>query len=329
MNKIIEIKFGSHLYGTDTPNSDLDLKGIYLPTAREIVLGKVVPTISTSRPKQDGERNTKDDVDIEMLSLGQYLKLLLEGQTMALDILFAPAHSWTYLTTHPLDREIHHRIFVNRHRLLNRNVNAFVGYAKQQASKYGQKGFRIHAYREAMAFLDGYPFENERIGALGDKEIQVWIDAVGNENIHLEWKDNNGKLLQHINVCGKYIPFNATFKHTKGWLRKYLEEYGQRAKLAEQNQGIDWKALSHAVRVNSEAQEVLTKATITFPRPDRELLLRIKTGQIPFPEVSTLIDEGLEKLKECAETSALPEKPDYAWADELLWETYTRIVKAA
>lgn len=38
MNKILEMKFGSHLYGTNTPNSDLDYKAIYLPTAREIIL---------------------------------------------------------------------------------------------------------------------------------------------------------------------------------------------------------------------------------------------------------------------------------------------------
>lgn len=36
-----EIKFGSHLYGTDTPTSDLDLKGIYLPTGRNPVGARI------------------------------------------------------------------------------------------------------------------------------------------------------------------------------------------------------------------------------------------------------------------------------------------------
>jgi predicted nucleotidyltransferase len=46
MNKILEIKFGSALYGTSTPNSDLDLKGIYLPTAKEICLNSYKRTTS-------------------------------------------------------------------------------------------------------------------------------------------------------------------------------------------------------------------------------------------------------------------------------------------
>ena len=31
-NIIVLMKFGSHLYGTNTENSDTDLKGIYMPT---------------------------------------------------------------------------------------------------------------------------------------------------------------------------------------------------------------------------------------------------------------------------------------------------------
>jgi hypothetical protein len=31
---IVQIKFGSHLYGTNTPTSDLEFKSVYIPTAR-------------------------------------------------------------------------------------------------------------------------------------------------------------------------------------------------------------------------------------------------------------------------------------------------------
>jgi predicted nucleotidyltransferase len=41
MDLIVEMRFGSHLYGTDTPESDLDLKGVYLPEARDILLRRV------------------------------------------------------------------------------------------------------------------------------------------------------------------------------------------------------------------------------------------------------------------------------------------------
>ena len=34
------MKFGSHLYGTNTTDSDTDYKGVYMPTKRQILLGK-------------------------------------------------------------------------------------------------------------------------------------------------------------------------------------------------------------------------------------------------------------------------------------------------
>jgi RNA repair pathway DNA polymerase beta family len=32
MDLVVKMRFGSHLYGTATPESDLDLKGVYLPS---------------------------------------------------------------------------------------------------------------------------------------------------------------------------------------------------------------------------------------------------------------------------------------------------------
>jgi len=36
---VVELLFGSHLYGLNTPESDKDYKGIVLPTAEDILLG--------------------------------------------------------------------------------------------------------------------------------------------------------------------------------------------------------------------------------------------------------------------------------------------------
>jgi predicted nucleotidyltransferase len=68
MNFLIKLKFGSHLYGTNTPSSDLDIKGIYLPKAKDILLQRIAPVCSFSRPKDHGEKNSADDVDQEFYS---------------------------------------------------------------------------------------------------------------------------------------------------------------------------------------------------------------------------------------------------------------------
>ena len=98
-----------------------------MPTAREIVLNSYPKSVNTSRPKQAFERNTKDDVDIEIFSLDRYLDLLTQGQTGALDMLFAPDNMYAYLDLN--DGHIMSHIYANRMKLLNKNVNAFVGYA--------------------------------------------------------------------------------------------------------------------------------------------------------------------------------------------------------
>ena len=327
MNKIVEVKFGSHLYGCATESSDLDLKGIYLPTAKEILLGTVKKTITTSRPKQPFERNTKDDVDIEYLSLDQFMHLLVQGQTMALDILFSIQRP-DFVTRFPGTFDVLQYLFDNRFQILNRKVNSFVGYARVQAQKYGQKGFRIHAYRATLDWLKSFPNEDERIESVGFDGIQMWIASIANEHIKIVDRITpDKKVIPHIDVCGKLIPFTTTFKHTKRWLQKYFDEYGQRALLAEKNEGVDWKALSHSIRVNSEAYELLTTGFITFPRPDRELLLRVKTGQMDYKDVSVIIEQGLEKLKEAEEKSFLKDEPNKEWADQFICDIYSDIVR--
>ena len=35
---LVRMQFGSHVYGTNTPASDLDFKAVHLPPARDILL---------------------------------------------------------------------------------------------------------------------------------------------------------------------------------------------------------------------------------------------------------------------------------------------------
>jgi len=69
MNIIVKMKFGSHLYGTDSEDSDLDYKGVFLPSKGEILLGRIPKSYSNSTKKGNEERNTSDDIDTEIYSL--------------------------------------------------------------------------------------------------------------------------------------------------------------------------------------------------------------------------------------------------------------------
>lgn len=321
MNKILEIKFGSHLYGTDTPNSDLDLKGIYLPTAREIVLHTYKKTISTTRPKRDYERNNKDDVDIEIFSLDRYVELLTQGQTVALDMLFAPREMFTQ---QPINGILAY-IFYHREKFLSKSMcNAFFGYAKQQAAKYGQKGFRVAALRETLDWISKFPEHYK----LYECNPICFTDELLNEHVKIvECRGPNGTMANHLGVCSKKYPFHADIKYVKAQLQRRFDEYGHRALLAEKNEGVDWKALSHAVRVNSQAKELLTTHKITFPRPDKDLLLKIKLGQMDYKEVAEIIEKGLAEMVELEKTSTLPDEPDMEFVNNFVFNIYLDVIK--
>ena len=321
MMKLFELTFGSHLYGTNTESSDLDLKSIYLPTAREITLGSYKKTISTQRSKSTGERNTKDDIDIEIFSLDRYLKLLAEGQTVALDILFGikDHHPSNWYATW-----IWNQIWKNKDKLLCKDLTAFIGYSKQQAAKYGLKGFRVAALEETLQFLT----TKAQHARLNELNIEDFVNDIKNENITILNKANNqGVNETFLKVNDKLYSVNCTVSMVLHQIKRSYDEYGKRSQMAKDNQGIDYKALSHAVRVNSEGIELLETGKITFPRQDRELLLKIKTGQMEYKEVADIIVKGLEDLNAASTKSTLRSEPDREWIDNFVEEVYTDIVQ--
>jgi hypothetical protein len=90
--------------------------------------------------KPDGEKNAPGDVDREIHSLQRYLALLAEGQTIALDMLFAPKSA---MIRQPASLWL--EIQDNAPRLVTRRASAFLRYCRQQANKYGIKGSRVSA----------------------------------------------------------------------------------------------------------------------------------------------------------------------------------------
>lgn len=315
---IIQIKFGSHLYGTATPASDLDIKGVYLPAAREILLQNVSPMISESRPKDHGEKNTRNDIDREAYSLHRYLELLSEGQTVALDMLYAP--QWAMIDSpHPVWAEV--RALAPK--ILTKGATAFVRYCRQQANKYGIKGSRVAAARIALDILQS---AEKQYGAQEklEKIINDLEDIVkGNEFLSFsEGIQPNGDPITYFEVCGKKTILTSSIKVAREISQRIVDEYGQRALAAEKNEGVDWKALSHAVRIGHEALELFSTGHITFPRPEAEHLVKIKQGKLSYADVAEEIERLLVDVENAAQKSALPETVDKIIIDDFVEKIY-------
>jgi predicted nucleotidyltransferase len=65
MQTVVEMTFGSHLYGTDTPSSDLDIKAIHIPAGRDILLGRGTPIITRKIKADHTARNGAGAIDFE------------------------------------------------------------------------------------------------------------------------------------------------------------------------------------------------------------------------------------------------------------------------
>lgn len=324
MQPLVSIKFGSHLYGTSTPASDLDLKGVHLPTAAEILLGRVKGVVNTQTKANPNERNTAEDVDFESFTLQKFLTLAAEGQTVALDMLFAP--EWA-LTAEP--SPLWRAIQANRHKLLTRKYAAFVGYCRTQANRYGIRGSRVAAARAAMEFLASAMEDHGTTAKLS--AVGPYVEEMTAEMDHMALEDRpqqHGQTVRHWSVCNKMMPYTASIKSAHETMSSIVRDYSHRALAAEKNEGVDWKAVSHAVRIATQAIELLETGNVVFPRPDAERLVEIKLGRVPYKIVADEIDALLPAVVAAAEASSLPEKPDHEWIDALVAGAYRGVVLA-
>lgn len=83
MNKKIICKYygGSQLYGLDTPESDLDIRGVFVYDDPLVLLGFI---------KESPEVTQNEEVDISLKGINDFLRLLMKGNTEAMECLYAP-----------------------------------------------------------------------------------------------------------------------------------------------------------------------------------------------------------------------------------------------
>jgi len=309
---VVLMKFGSLLYGTTTENSDLDYKGVFIPTERDVLLGKIPKSISYSSKKGNLTKNTKDDIDIEIYSLHYFLKLAIEGQTVAIDMIHA---SEDFLE---ISSDIWTDLVNNRKRFYTKNLKAFIGYARRQAAKYGIKGSRLNAAKIMIEFLAGYE-DSTRLS-------EIWNSIPFGEHIYIIPSAPNN--IRQLQVCGKKFQETCTVKYVKDIIERFYKEYGKRAQMAANNEGVDWKSVSHALRAAFQIRELLLSNNITFPLKQADYLVEVKLGHKDFcTEVSPLLDTLMDEIEDLAAQSNLPLHVDKKFWEDWLVETLKRYWK--
>jgi hypothetical protein len=306
LNIIVSMRFGSHLYGTDTPDSDLDIKGVFMPSYEDILLNRVPKDINLDTNKSS-EKNSAEDVDESYYSLHYFIELACKGETVAIDMLHA--NEKNIIESSPT----WDRIVANRDLFYTKNLKSFVGYCRKQASKYGVKGSRLAVAKEVLGLLK----DSENIVV---NLSNIWsMLPEDKEHTFKHPADKAHNDLRMYEVCGRKMQETAKIPYAISIVEKFVEAYGERARKAEANEGIDWKAVSHAIRAAIQIRSILTEGTINFPLKEADFLKKVKAGELHYKDdVAPLLDDMISEVEELTKVSTLPEKVDRRFWDEFL-----------
>lgn len=304
MKLIVKMKFGSHLYGTDTPESDTDYKGVFMPTKEEIYLNRVPKSISIKTKQNSNAKNTAEDIDTEIYSLHYFIHLACEGEMVALDMLHAPVNMLVEY------RPLWLGIIGQRDRFYTKNLKAFVNYARKQASKYGVKGSRLNDAKNVLDFLMRFDVPKAKIS-------QIWSCLPEGEHIFKHPPNENGERMYE--VCGRKFGERVEVRYAIDIVKRFHDNYGERARKAANNEGIDWKAVSHAFRAAYQVKQILTEGKIIFPLKEAEILKKIKAGEYDYQSiVAPWLDELITEVEELSEKSPLPMHVNRKYWDEYI-----------
>lgn len=330
---------GSHLYGMDTEDSDLDLKGIFIPSVKSLVLDDKADQYGPyTTSDKDNERNTSEDIDIELWSIHKLFSLLQRGDTNAYDILFSLSNQETGAI---YSEERFRRVYNNRKRLIGSKPirKSFIGYAYGQYKRYEAKGFNFQTLKFILKWFKDKDYNtNDKLvdyinDLIEDLKItlsdkfedgdELWKQVVNQirlkSGVNKEQKDET---FVEINNYKKY-PVGIRVKKFLDHIQNWTKEYGSRVKGNED--GIDWKSLSHAFRVLYIAESLAERGNIEFPINDFavRMLLDVKEGKGDYRELVQSLEVEVDKVGDLLrESDKLRVKSNAKLMRELLLDFY-------
>lgn len=330
MKKLLTIPYGSRLYGTFTETSDHDWKYIVLPPLEDLLIGIQIKNKFYSTGS-DRVKNTSDDTDTEIIALQTLAKDVLEGQTYALEVCYGALQHEVIEGCVVHDDRILSFIKELLIRFLTSNINAMVGYAYNQAQIYSAKGDRLeklHAFRDLLEYAVSMDEATEvrqitpevKLGRIMDTPV-LYRDLVDKTFYLTETKNPDNTSQRCFSLLEKMYPEGITIAEAMQRVETNIKKYGKRANQARENEGTDWKALSHAVRIVDEAHRVLTEQWINLPY-DKETvqrLLAIKHGQVERDVIQQHLITRIDELKELQEKSTLPANNAALYAEFQDW----------
>lgn len=320
---------GSTSYGTNTANSDIDVKGV-----------AVAPMEYTHGFLHTFEQADKGftDLDCTIFELRKWMKLASDNNPNVVELLFTEPRFWLQSS------ELWERIYGWRELFLSKNCkHRFSGYAISQLK-------RIRSHREWLLNPPKAPPTRAEFGlpeftsmssdqrqaaeAQVKKQVEAWnIDLAEVEDgprIALLSKYRNA--LEEIasysgrdieDAAGRKLGFSENFleyltqergyrgavAHWKQY-QEWKENRNEKRSELEAKYGYDCKHGYHLVRLMRMAKEILEGKGCIVHRPDHEELLAIRNGAWTYDQLIEWSEEQEKIIDSLMITSTLRNQPN-------------------
>lgn len=352
-NLILKVKHGSHAYGLNTPESDIDYKAICIEPF-EYILSFI------NKFEQLEEHASKGfDGDQTIFSLKKFMPLAANNNPNCIEILFVEPEDIVYIND--FGKEL---ILIREKFLSKKSYFTFGSYAKSQLK-------RLENHRKWILKTPSNPTRKEfglpEVSIINSDQKKAAFSAIQKKLDHWNFKDMSEQdkslriefslimsdILTELNLssdeqwnaAGRYLGFETNFlleldkerkyKNAQEEHKNYLEWQLKRNKKRYETEKeclVDTKHSSHLVRLYFECIDILKGNSLILKRPkeERELLLAIKQGKFgkeTYNEVKKLQIELQEKCDLALLESKIPEKADSEFIDNFMREMYLKYWK--
>jgi len=295
---ILKVRHGSHAYGTNTPESDLDIKAVAIePLKYHLGFLNVFEQYELMASKSGG-------IDSVTYSLKKFAKLAADCNPNIIEILYVSDDDILFCDKYG------ERLLLLRDEFLSKRVKfTFSGYMMSQVK-------RIKTHRKWLLDPPSAPPNRADFGI----NVEISDSDVGAFDAMVRQNDTEDQMLRTFNTM-RQLPTNVIELFTRE--KKYRsaknnwDQYVSwkksrnpvRAEL-ETKYGYDTKHAHHVVRLGRMCVEMLSGKGVIVKRPDKEELIAIRYGVWSYDR---LVDES-EKLNvltdKLYETSTLRHQAD-------------------
>ena len=289
---------GSHAYGTNNENSDLDVRGVATHSPEDILTRKGFDQV------------VNEATDTTVYSLEKIINLLSNCNPNTIEIL--GLEPWQYLYVSDIGKAL----IDNRDMFLSkRAVHAFGGYANSQLRRLSNKAVRLvgqeERERHILASIENarysYP---EKYFSYPDDAIRLYIDKAVQE-------DYDTEIFMDVHLT--HYPLRD-YKSMWSEMHNIVKDYskiGKRNSHAIEHDKLG-KHMMHLVRLYLMCFDILEKGEInTYRKKDHDFLMDIRNGKYldddrqPTEEFYDIVDEFENKLEYLKDHTDLPPNPDY------------------